>query len=254
MCLYFLAVLLRPRNMSLPYFVVGIKLSLYFWPSGVSPDHLALSFQLFFSLLGPSGTFGKDWVQIWFLVWSVHIAETFLSPLPQFRGFKHTSTSLPIRVSTSNSLDLKHVIRSHISVEVKHMLKSLVFWTDTFLNWSLHIFVWSILALPHNFTANYSAIHIWLSKCMALGLFHKKPNWYITYLTSWTKELTLQDHFTSRGQSFWMETSYHVVCSWKSKQLIHYHSIGFRNKTQAAERACLDFQTHCLSPHWSTFI
>lgn len=115
-------------------------------------------------------------------------------------------------------------------------------------------FVWSIFAPPHTSRANYSAIHIWLKKYIILWLLHKKPNWYIAYLTSWTKELTLQDQFTCRGQSFWMETSCHVVCSRKSKQLIHYDSIGFRNKTQTAERACPDFQTYRLSLHWSMFI
>lgn len=123
MCLHFLAVLLHPRDVSLPYFVVGIKLSLYFWPSEVSPDDLAVSFQLFFPLVGLPGMFGRDWVQIWFLVWSVQTPEAFLSPLPQLRGFKHTSTFLPIGVSINHTLDLKHVSRSPISVGARHMLK-----------------------------------------------------------------------------------------------------------------------------------
>lgn len=62
MCHRFLVVLLYPRDLSLPYFVVGTKLSLYFWPSVVNPGDLALSFQHFFPLGGLM--FGRDWVQI----------------------------------------------------------------------------------------------------------------------------------------------------------------------------------------------
>lgn len=249
MCHHFLAVLLHPRHLSLPYFVAGIKLSLYFWPSEVSPDDLAVSFQFFFSLVGLPGTFGRDWVQVWFLVWSIQTPEGFLSPLPQFRAFKHMSTSLPIGVSINHTLVLKRVIRSLISVGVRHMLKFSSVLNGYFLELEPTFF-----CTIHLCSSTYLYCKLFCNAYMALWLFHKKPNWYITYLTSWTKELTLQDQFTSRGQSFWMGTSCHVVRSRKSKQLIHYHSTGFRNKTQMAERACLDFQTYCLSPHWSTFV
>lgn len=161
MCRHFLAVLLHPRHLSLPYFVAWIKLSLYFWPSEVSPDDLAVSFQFFFSLVGLPGTFGRDWVQVWFLVWSIQTPEGFLSPLLQFRAFKRMSTSLPIGVLTT-LLSWNVWLEALFQWELGICLNSFLFWMDTFLNWSLHFFVRSIFALPHTFTANYSVMHIWL--------------------------------------------------------------------------------------------
>lgn len=130
MCLHFLAVLLHPRDMSLPYFCGWNQTELLFLAFWSVSTWCCSFLPIFFSLVDLPRAFGIDWVQIWFLVWSVQTPEAFLSPLPLFRGFKHMSTYLPIEVSTSHSLDLKRVIRSHISVEVRHVLKF-----SSVLNW-----------------------------------------------------------------------------------------------------------------------
>lgn len=160
MCRHFLAVLLHPRHLSLPYFVAGIKLSLYFWPSEVSPDDLAVSFQFFFPL----------WVSLARLVETGCKFDSWSGQSRLQRAFCHPCPSSELLSICLHPSLLGWVLTTLLSWnvwlealfqwELGIRLNSFLFWMDTFLNWSLHFFVRSIFALPHTFTANYSVMHI----------------------------------------------------------------------------------------------
>lgn len=149
----------------------------------------------------------------------------------------------------------KHVIRNHISVGVKHMLKSCSVLNGCFLELEptlLFLFFFGTIHLcssTHLYRESLGSTHP-AGKRVALWLLREKPDRSITHLTS----RTLPYHFTRGGQSFWMGTSCHVARSRKSKQLIRCGSTGFGNEPQRAERACPDRQTYRPSPHRSVFV